>query len=442
MRVSFHTLGCKVNFAETSTLAREFAAAGFTRVGPGSGDEDGEGGEGGGGDGGGSVPAADVYVVNSCSVTAAADKKCRNLIARLHRRSPGARIVVTGCYAQLAPERVASIPGVTAVFGNNFKGDIARIVAELLPAGATHCGYSEIERFYPAWSAGDRTRSFLKVQDGCDYRCSYCTIHYARGASRNAPVAELIEQARGIAARGVREVVITGVNTGDFGRTTGEKFIDLLRALDTVEGIERYRISSIEPNLLTDEIIDFCASSRAFQPHFHIPLQSGSDRVLGLMRRRYTAERFAERVERVRQAMPDAFIGVDVIVGFPGETEADFEATRAFLEQVRPSQLHVFPYSVRPGTPAAEMPDQVPPKVAAARAAVLGGLSDVLLAEFTARFAGTRASILWEAGTPPANSVTQRSDQGRLMSGFTANYLRATAPYDPALVGTITEIIL
>ena len=461
-RISFHTLGCKVNFAETSTLAREFAAAGFERVGAGGeGNSEGEEGEGSSG----RIPEADIYVVNSCSVTAAADKKCRNLVARLHRRSPAAKIIVTGCYAQLAPGRVAAIPGVSAVFGNNYKGDIVSLIknyelritseasqssTECRPSPkvveasregdnyelqitntSIHCEYSEIERFFPAYSAGDRTRSFLKVQDGCDYKCSYCTIHYARGGSRNAPIAEVVRQAREVAARGVKEIVITGVNTGDFGRTTGEKFIDLLRALDAVEGIERYRISSIEPNLLTDEIIDFCASSRAFQPHFHIPLQSGSDRILGLMRRRYTTAKFADRVARVREAMPDVFTGIDVIVGFPGETEEDFDETRRFLEALRPAQLHVFPYSVRPGTPAADMPGRVSPKVAAERAAALGALSEELHAEFTARFAGTSAEVLWEG-----------AQKEGMMSGFTGNYLKVTAPYDPALVGAITKVVL
>ena len=427
-KVSFHTLGCKVNFAETSTMAREFEAAGFERVGTGGEDEGDEGAS--------RIPVADVYVVNTCSVTAAADKKCRNLVARLHRRSPDAKIVATGCYAQLAPEKLAAIPGVTHVFGNNFKGDIVAAITMSRSDGSgaadlVHCDYSSIDRLFPAYSAGDRTRSFLKVQDGCDYKCSYCTIHYARGTSRSATIADVVTQAQKIAARGVKEVVITGVNTGDFGRTTGEKFIDLLQALDNVEDIERYRISSIEPNLLTDEIIGFCASSKKFQPHFHIPLQSGSDRILGLMRRRYTAVRFAERVARVREKMPDAFIGVDVIVGFPGETEADFDETRALLEKIRPSQLHVFPYSARPGTPAAGMPGKVPPKIAAERAAILGALSDTLLKEFTARFVGTEVEVLWEA-----------DHKSGMMSGFTGNYLKVSATYDPQKVNTITAITL
>ena len=300
-RVSFHTLGCKLNFSETSTLAREFERGGFVRVAPSA--------------------EADICVINSCSVTEHADKKCRNLIRRLHRRNPQAIIAVTGCYAQLRPQEIAAIEGVDIVLGNNDKCDLFKRVAELSGKGRARiysCDTEQLTSFFAAFSSGDRTRAFLKVQDGCDYCCSYCTIHYARGSSRNMPVADLVREARQIAAAGQKEIVLTGINTGDFGRTTGERFIDLLRALDAVEGIERYRISSIEPNLLTDEIIAFCASSPRFMHHFHIPLQSGSDRILHLMRRRYTAARFAERIAAVRRAMPDAFIGIDVIVGFPG----------------------------------------------------------------------------------------------------------------------------
>ncbi len=411
-KVSFHTLGCKVNFAETSTLARRYAEAGFERVGRTAGyDSDGD-------DCDTKIPAADLYVVNSCAVTAAAEKKCRNLISRLHRRSPDAEIVVTGCYAARAPEQVASLAGVTEVMERDF------------------------EHFCSAHSEGERTRSFLKIQDGCDYKCSYCTIHSARGISRNAPIADLVAQAREIAASGVKEIVLTGVNTGDFGRTTGERFIDLLRALDAVEGIARYRISSIEPNLLTDEVIDFCAASSKFQPHFHIPLQSGSNRILGLMRRRYTAEKFAARLARVREVMPDVFFGIDVIVGFPGETEEDFNETRTLLDTIRPAQLHVFPYSVRPGTPAADMPGRVAPRGAAERAACLGELSEKLYREFVANRKGTRAEVLWEGGTPPNGTKRNSATTERLMSGFTGNYIKVTAPYDPALINTITEVIL
>ncbi|MDR0907865.1 MAG: tRNA (N(6)-L-threonylcarbamoyladenosine(37)-C(2))-methylthiotransferase MtaB [Rikenellaceae bacterium] len=418
-KVSFHTLGCKVNFAETSTLARGFASAGFERVGEGA--------------------AADVCVINSCSVTAHADKKCRNLIGKLRRLSPRAVIVVTGCYAQLQPEAVGAIEGVDFVFGNNFKSDIVGVVTAALAkkgveSDATEikaCPYSEIDNFFGAWSAGDRTRAFLKVQDGCDYRCAYCTIHYARGHSRNIPIARAVEEARQIASRGIKEIVVTGINTGDFGRTTGESFIDLLRALDTVEGIERYRISSIEPNLLSDKVIDFCARSTKFQPHFHIPLQSGSDRILGLMRRRYTTARFAERVERVREVMPDTFFGIDVIVGFPGETDDDFETTYRFLEKLAPAYLHVFPFSERPGTPAVDLPDKVPPRVTAERAARLGELCQRLHRQFAERFVGTEAVVLFEG-----------SRKDGMMSGFTGNYIKVSAPYDAALVNTLVPVTL
>ena len=313
-RVNFHTLGCKLNFSESSTLAREFEEGGFVRVAP-----DAE---------------ADICVVNSCSVTEHADKKCRNLIRKLHRRNPGAIIAVTGCYAQLKPQEIAAIEGVDIVVGNNDKGDLYKRVLEIPGKGRAQvysCDADSLTSFFAAFSSGDRTRAFLKVQDGCDYKCAYCTIHYARGGSRNMPVADLVAEARRIAAAGQKEIVLTGVNTGDFWRTTCEKFIDLLRALDGVDGIERYRISSIEPNLLTDEIIAFCAASPKFQHHFHIPLQSGSDKILGLMRRRYTTARFADRIAAVRALMPDAFIGIDVIVGFPGETEEDFRTTYDFL---------------------------------------------------------------------------------------------------------------
>ena len=328
-RVSFHTLGCKLNFSESSTFARQFEQEGFERVS--------------------SEAEADICVINSCSVTEHADKKCRNLIRRIHRRNPKALIAVTGCYAQLKPQEIARIEGVSLVLSNNDKGDLYKRVVEL--SGKTEiysCETDSLTRFFAAFSTNDRTRTFLKVQDGCDYCCAYCTIHYARGSSRNLPVADLVGMARQIAAEGQKEIVITGVNTGDFGRTTGESFLDLLKALNEVEGIERYRISSIEPNLLTDEIIAFCAASPKFQHHFHIPLQSGSDSVLARMRRRYTTARFADRIASVRRSMPDAFIGIDVIVGFPGETEADFETTCRFLESIAPAYLHIFPFRSGP----------------------------------------------------------------------------------------------
>ena len=323
-RVSFHTLGCKLNFSESSTLAREFEQGGYLRVEPSD--------------------ATDVAVINSCSVTEHADKKCRNIIRKIHRRNPNAIIAVTGCYAQLKPNDIAAIEGVDIILGNNNKGDLFRRVEELQEKGKAEvysCSVEEMTRFFAAYSSGDRTRSFLKVQDGCDYCCAYCTIHNARGASRNTPIAEAVKQAEMIAKGGQKEIVITGINTGDFGRTTGEKFIDLLRALNEVEGIERYRISSIEPNLITDEIIEFCAASPKFQHHFHIPLQSGSDHILGLMRRRYTSAKFADRIEKIRSLMPDAFIGIDVITGFPGETEEYFQQTYDLLARLRPAFLHI-----------------------------------------------------------------------------------------------------
>lgn len=341
-KVSFHTLGCKLNFSETSTIARQFEEGGYATVRH--------------------AAEADICVVNTCAVTEHAEKKCRNLIRRLHREAPQAIIAVTGCYAQLRPEELAAIEGVDLVLGNRDKGTLFDRVAALggkSGARIYSCDTAELTNFFAAFSTGERTRAFLKVQDGCDYKCSYCTIHYARGASRNMPVADLVQEAERIAASGRKEIVITGINTGDFGRTTGERFADLLTALDRVAGIERYRISSIEPNLLTDDIIGFCAASAKFQPHFHIPLQSGSDRILGLMRRRYRAETFRNRIETVRSSMPDAFIGVDVIVGFPGETDEDFRQTYDLLESLAPAYLHVFPFSERPGTPAADMPGRV-----------------------------------------------------------------------------------
>ena len=413
-RVSFHTLGCKLNFSESSTLAREFEQGGFVRVAP--------------------EAEADICVVNTCSVTEHADKKCRNLIRKLHRRNPGAIIAVTGCYAQLKPEDIAAIDGVDIVLGNNDKGDLYKRVLELTGKGRARvysCDTDSLTRFFAAFSSGDRTRAFLKVQDGCDYCCAYCTIHYARGASRNLPVADAVAEARQIAAAGQKEIVITGVNTGDFGRTTGEKFIDLLRALDAVEGIERYRISSIEPNLLTDDIVEFCAASPKFQHHFHIPLQSGSDRILGLMRRRYTTARFAGRIEAVRRLMPDAFIGIDVIVGFPGETEADFGETYAFLERTAPAFLHIFPFSERPGTPAVALPGKVQPAVAARRGAELEALCERLHGTFCAKAVGTEDRVLFES--------TRR---GGLMFGFTGTYRRVKAPYDKARVNTVCRVRL
>ncbi len=413
-RVNFHTLGCKLNFSESSTLARQFIEGGFERVAPTS--------------------EADICVINSCSVTEHADKKCRNLIRKLHRRNPHAIIAVTGCYAQLKPHEIAQIEGVDIVLSNNDKGDLYQRVVELSqkgPARVYSCQVEELTHFFAAFSSGDRTRAFLKVQDGCDYKCAYCTIHYARGSSRNQPIAELVREAEQIAAEGQKEIVITGINTGDFGRTTGESFLDLLRALNEVDGIERYRISSIEPNLLTDDIIDFCASSPKFQHHFHIPIQSGSDKILGLMRRRYTTAKFADRIAAVRRAMPDAFIGIDVIVGFPGETEQDFRSTYEFLASISPAFLHIFPFSERPGTPAVTMPDKVQSSVATRRVAELEALCDRLHGDFCRQAIGSEAEVLFES--------TMR---GGWMFGFTGNYRRVKAPYDRTKINRICRVKL
>ena len=413
-RVSFHTLGCKLNFSESSTIARQFEQGGFQRVGANE--------------------PADICVINSCSVTEHADKKCRNLIRKLHRRNPSAIIAVTGCYAQLKANDIAQIEGVDIVLGNNDKGDLYQRVVELSSrskAQVYNCDCEEISRFFAAFSSGDRTRSFLKVQDGCDYKCAYCTIHYARGSSRNIPIADIVKQAKAVAATGLREIVITGINTGDFGRTTGEKFIDLLKALNQVEGIDRYRISSIEPNLITDEIIEFCAASPKFQHHFHIPLQSGSDRILGLMRRRYTSEKFASRIEKIRSLMPDAFIGIDVITGFPGESEEDFRQTYDLLARLKPSFLHIFPFSERPGTPAVDMPDKVPSYISSQRVEHLEELCDELHYEFCSKYQGEEAEVLFES--------TMR---GGMMFGYTGNYVRVKVPYDKRFINKICRVKL
>ena len=415
MKVCFYTLGCKLNFSESSTLAREFVQNGHTRT------ED--------------FKEADVCIINSCSVTEHADKKCRNIVRRIHKLNPEAIIAVTGCYAQLKPYEIAAIEGVDIVLSNNDKADVYQKVMVLGKKGSrqevTSCSTEELTRFFAAFSSGDRTRAFLKVQDGCDYCCSYCTIHNARGASRNMPIADLVREAEMIAAEGHKEIVITGVNTGDFGRTTGESFADLLRALDGVEGIERYRISSIEPNLLTDEIIEICASSKKFQPHFHIPIQSGCDRVLRDMRRRYNTAMFEARIEAVRKAMPDAFIGLDVIVGFPGETDDEFQQTYDFLERLTPAFLHIFPFSTRANTPAAAMKNKVQDSVKTERAARLEALCEKLHRQFYERYVGSEADVLWES-----------SQKGGKMFGFTENYIKVKMPYDAKKINLTERVKL
>ena len=423
-RAAYVTLGCKLNFAETSSLRDQLQAQGILPA------VDGE--------------EADVCIVNTCSVTETADQKCRQAIHRLHRQHPDAAIIVIGCYAQLKAGEIARMEGVDLVLGMEQKGEVPQRIhqllarkAQLATAGAA-CHESvavptkDIRTFVPSCSRGDRTRYFLKVQDGCNYYCTYCTIPIARGRSRNGSIASLVAQAEEVARQGGKEIVITGVNIGDFGRTTGETFLQLIQALDRVEGIERYRISSIEPNLLTDEIIEWCARSRAFMPHFHIPLQSGSDTVQRLMHRHYDTALFRTKVERIRQVMPDAFIGVDVIVGTRGETAECFEETYTFLESLDISQLHVFSYSERPGTKALEIPHVVSPQEKHARSQRLIALSERKHRAFCQRFVGTVRPVLWE-----------HAREGQPMQGFTDNYVRVEMPADhQALDNTITSITL
>ncbi len=416
MTIALLTLGCKLNFAETATYERGFLAAGLTVV-PWS-------------------ERADVYLINTCSVTATADSKSRNLVRKVHRINPDARIIVTGCSAELRRAEIERIEGVSRVFGAIEKGLVVSETLAMLglevpekpgTAGSVFPAYSSVE---------SRTRAFLKVQDGCNNFCKYCTVPYARGRSRNIPVAECVRNARKIAAEGVKEIVLTGVNTGDFGRTTGESFLDLLKALDEVEGIERYRISSIEPNLLTEEIVDWIASGTKFQPHFHIPLQTGSDTLRAAMGRHYDTAFFAERLEMVRRKMerpggPKVFFGIDVMVGLPGETDALFKETFRFIDRVHPAFIHVFPYSRRPGTPAAAMPGQVDETVKKHRVAVLEELCARLHAEFREANRGVRERVLFES-----------TERGGMMEGYTGNYIRIARPYDPALVGILTDIVI
>ena len=415
-KAEFHTLGCKLNFAETSTIARIFAERGIRRAQPGE------------------VP--DICVVNTCSVTELADKKCRQTIRRLANRYPDAVIVVTGCYAQLKKDEVAAIDGVDIVLGSEQKMEISAYLDRWLATRKPQVEVTpakDIRAFSPSCSRGDRTRYFLKVQDGCDYFCSYCTIPFARGRSRSGSIESLVAQAREVAAEGGKEIVITGVNIGDFGKNTGESFIDLVRALDAVEGIERYRISSIEPDLLTDEIIDFCARSRAFMPHFHIPLQCGSDTVLRLMRRHYDSALFAHKVEMIKRLIPDAFIGVDLMVGTRGETEELFEESRRFVDGLDITRLHVFPYSERPGTLALRTIDHVVDQhTKSVRAGVMIALSDRKLRAFMQRYAGTVRPVLFEQPQP-----------GMPMHGFTDNYIRVEVSNAPeALVNTVANVRL
>ncbi len=420
-KAAYFTLGCKLNFAETSAIAERLEKKGMASA------SDGE--------------AADVCIVNTCSVTEVANQKCRQAIRKMVKSNAGAVVVVIGCYAQLKAEEVASIEGVDLVLGSEQKGGIADRIAERLAMMpderrmATHqfevVRTADIRSFMPSCACGDRTRYFLKVQDGCDYYCTYCTIPFARGRSRNGTIASLVEQAQEAAAKGGKEIVITGVNIGDFGRTTGETFLDLVKALDAVEGISRYRISSIEPNLLTDEVIAYCAQSRTFMPHFHIPLQSGCDSVLRLMRRRYDTSLFRQKVERVLELMPDAFIGVDVIVGTRGETQEYFDEALRFMQSLPVAQYHVFSYSERPGTKALEIPHVVRPEEKHERSQRVLTVSDEKLREFYARFIGQTRPVLLE-----------HSRVDGVMHGFTDNYIRVEVRCDAPLDNTIVPVRL
>jgi threonylcarbamoyladenosine tRNA methylthiotransferase MtaB len=410
----YYTLGCKLNFAETSSIGKALKEAGVRTVRKGE--------------------KADICVINTCSVTEMADKKCRQAIHRLTKEHPNAFVVVTGCYAQLKPGQVADIEGVDLVLGAEQKGNLMDYLGDLTKhehGTAVTTATKDIRTFAPSCSRGDRTRYFLKVQDGCDYFCSYCTIPFARGRSRNGKIADLVEQARQVAAEGGKEIVLTGINIGDFGKSTGETFFDLVKALDEVEGIERYRISSIEPNLLTDEIIEYVSRSRRFMPHFHIPLQSGSDEVLKLMRRRYDTALFASKIAKIKSLMPDAFIGVDVIVGTRGELPEYFEQAYEFIKGLDVTQLHVFSYSERPGTQALKIDYVVSPEDKHARSQRLLSLSEEKTHAFYARHIGREATVLME-----------KSKAGAPMHGFTDNYIRVELEHDDALDNHLVRVRL
>ncbi|RVU00583.1 tRNA (N(6)-L-threonylcarbamoyladenosine(37)-C(2))-methylthiotransferase MtaB [Mucilaginibacter limnophilus] len=416
-KVAFYTLGCKLNYSETSGIGRLFNQAGYDTVE--------------------FSDTPDVFVINTCSVTENADKKCKKIVKEALKVSPNAYVTIVGCYAQLKPKEIAEIPGVDMVLGAAEKFQIVDHITDLTKrpkAVVYNSPVNEVNQFVPSYSFGDRTRTFLKVQDGCDYSCTFCTIPLARGASRSDTIANVLEQARQIAASGIKEIVLTGVNLGDFGIRNGnreDRFFDLVKALDEVEGIERFRISSIEPNLLTDEIIEFVATSKRFVPHFHIPLQSGSDKILGLMRRRYKRALYADRVTKIKAVMPDCCIGVDVIVGFPGETREDFIDTYNFLNGLDISYLHVFTYSERENTLAAEMAGSVPGSTRAERSKMLHILSDKKRRAFYETQLNTTAEVLFEGDIKDG-----------LMHGFTRNYVKVEVKYDPILVNELRTVQL
>lgn len=423
LKAAYFTLGCKLNFAETSTIGKMLLERGITRA------CDSE--------------TPDICIINTCSVTEVADKKGRQLIRRLASRWPDATIVATGCYAQLKPEEVAAIEGVDMVLGADQKLLMADYLDDFLKKRREErrqvvatTPALDIKTFRPSCERGERTRFFLKIQDGCDYFCTYCTIPFARGRSRSGRISDLLDLARGAAAEGGKEIVITGVNTGDFGRDTGESLLDLLKGLDAITGIERYRISSIEPNLLNDDILQWIATeSRAFMPHFHIPLQSGSDSVLRLMNRRYDTATFRHRIEEVRRLIPDAFIGIDIIAGARGETPEEWEKSLAFVRSLPWTHLHVFPYSERPGTKALGIGHIVSQEEKHRRVAVLTRLSDERHAAYVADHIGQTRNVLWE-------SIVADTDNGDVMHGFTDNYIRIEAPADPTLLNTISAVTI
>jgi threonylcarbamoyladenosine tRNA methylthiotransferase MtaB len=416
-KVAFYTLGCKLNFSETSAIGRQFNEAGFETVS--------------------FTDKADVYLINTCSVTDHADKKCRKVVKEALKHSPNAYIAIVGCYAQLKPKEISEIPGVDVVLGAAEKFIITEYITDLTKKEKTQIfnqDISEAKDFISSYSFGERTRTFLKVQDGCDYTCTFCTIPLARGASRSDSISHVIEQANEIAKSGVKEIVLTGVNLGDFGIRDGireDKFFDLIQSLDHVEGIDRIRISSIEPNLLSNEIIEFVSQSKKFVPHFHIPLQSGCNKVLALMRRRYKRELYAERVAHIKNLMPNCCIGVDVIVGFPGETQEDFLETYNFLNELEVSYLHVFTYSERENTPAAEMKGVVPGSTRAERSKMLHILSEKKRRAFYETQVGVSTEVLFEA-----------DQKNGFMHGFSRNYVKVKAPYDPLLINEIKTVTL
>jgi len=411
-KIAFHTLGCKLNFTETSAISRLFPEDQFERV-P-------------------ATQQADIYIINTCTVTDTADKKCRQAIKKFIHRSPNAFIAVVGCYAQLKPQEISSIPGVDLVLGNNEKFDISYYLSNLTKRSKPHvysCALSPSDKFIDACSAGDRTRSFLKVQDGCDYGCAYCTVPLARGHSRNPDIASLVTEAERIAGKGIKEIVLTGVNIGDFGKSTGEPFILLIKELADVKGIERIRLSSIEPNLLTDELIELVRHNKKILPHFHIPLQSGCNKILGLMKRRYKRELFSNRIEKIKKIIPFAGIGADVITGFPEETDDNFEETYTFIEKLPVTYLHVFTFSERPGTTATGLPGKVSHEEKEKRSRKLISLSELKHHQFMNLNIGQTADVLFE-----------KTRSGGMISGFSGNYLRVEYPWQDGLAGEIKKV--